>query len=164
MTVIHLETWIGTPIEQCFDLARNIDLHVESTAGTKERAVAGVTSGLIGLDQLVCWEAFHFGIRQSVTMKVTEYERPGCFVDEMVCGPFKSIKHIHEFTEGNGKTLMTDVFQYEVPAGILGRLVDHVLIAPHMRSLLRQRAVFLKRVAEQTMDPIAAPRTFGPHQ
>ena len=163
MTVIHLETQIGAPIEQCFDFARRVDLHVQSAARTRERAVAGVTSGLIGLDQWVTWEAFHFGVRRSMTMKITEFERPTRFADEMVRGPFKSIRHVHQFTERNGVTRMTDVFQYEVPAGIVGRLVDYVVLAPYMRNLLTERARFLKRLAEQTTDQGDGPRTFGPH-
>src|SRR5437870_4148666 len=130
MTFIRLETAVGAPIERCFDIARSVEQHVQSTARTGERAVAGVTSGLIGLHQCVTWEAVHFGIRWSLTMRVTEYDRPRWFVDEMVRGPFASIRHVHAFTKNLGKTLMTDLFEYEVPLGILGRIVDCLLIAP----------------------------------
>jgi hypothetical protein len=47
MPVIYLETLVNAPPEVCFDLARNIDVHAMSTSSTKERAVAGRTSGLI---------------------------------------------------------------------------------------------------------------------
>jgi hypothetical protein len=47
MPIITLKTEIHAPIERCFDLARSIDLHQLSTAGTRERAVGGVTSGLL---------------------------------------------------------------------------------------------------------------------
>ena len=64
MPVIDFLTSIAAPPEICFDLARDIDLHVESTPGTNERAVAGVTSGMIGLDQEITsmdvrWVTFH---------------------------------------------------------------------------------------------------------
>lgn len=39
MPVIELFTSITAPPEICFDLARDIDLHVRSTPGTNERAV-----------------------------------------------------------------------------------------------------------------------------
>jgi hypothetical protein len=51
LPVIDLETWINAPIDRCFDLSRDIDLHMQSTAHTHEVAVAGVTRGLIGLDE-----------------------------------------------------------------------------------------------------------------
>ncbi len=53
MPRIEIETWIAAPTDLCFDLARDIDLHIRSTDGTGERAVEGVTSGLIGLGEFV---------------------------------------------------------------------------------------------------------------
>ena len=60
MATIRLETLIPAPIERCFDLARDIDLHVRSTAHTREVAVAGVRTGLIGPGDEVTWEGIHF--------------------------------------------------------------------------------------------------------
>jgi hypothetical protein len=57
MPIIELTTEIRAPIERVFDLARSIDLHVKTASGTDERAVCGVTTGLIGPDQEVTWEA-----------------------------------------------------------------------------------------------------------
>jgi hypothetical protein len=44
--VIRIETFIQAPPEQCFDLARNVEAHVASTAATGERAVSAVASYL----------------------------------------------------------------------------------------------------------------------
>src|SRR6266700_2160578 len=101
MTVIRLRTPIRAPIARCFDVARDIDLHVRSTAGTNEEAIAegGVTSGLLGPGEWVTWRARHFGVAQSMTMRMAEFERPHRFVDEMVRGPFRRIRHVHDFTD-----------------------------------------------------------------
>src|SRR5437867_5475060 len=93
MPIIYLETMMDAPIERCFDVARSIDLHQGSAAKTSERAIAGVTSGLIGPGQTVTWEAVHFGIRQRLTTRITEYRRPYLFTDEMVRGAFRSFVH-----------------------------------------------------------------------
>jgi hypothetical protein len=45
MPVIVLRTRVAAPPRRCFDLARDVDLHERSTAASRERAVAGVTSG-----------------------------------------------------------------------------------------------------------------------
>src|ERR1700743_832336 len=45
MVSIVERTSIHAPIERCFYLSLNIDLHQQSTAQTQERAVAGVTTG-----------------------------------------------------------------------------------------------------------------------
>lgn len=84
MPTIRLETRIAAPIDTCFDLARNIDVHTRSAVRTSERAVAGITTGLIGLNDTVTWEAVHFGIRQRLTVWITEFARPHMFTDEMM--------------------------------------------------------------------------------
>lgn len=57
MPVIRVETLIAAPIERCFDLMRDVDVHTQSTAGTQERAVAGVTTGLLKAGDEVTWKA-----------------------------------------------------------------------------------------------------------
>jgi hypothetical protein len=73
MPVIIVETHIRAPIERCFDLSRDVDLHVKSTAHTREVAVAGVTTGLIGPGEEVTWQATHFRIRQKLTVRITAW-------------------------------------------------------------------------------------------
>ena len=76
MAIIELTTEIDAPIGRVFDLARSIDLHTNSTSKTGERAVAGVTSGLIGAGEEVTWRARHFGVWQSLTVRVKCSSRP----------------------------------------------------------------------------------------
>lgn len=97
MPVLRIETYINALPEVVFDLARNIDVHTESTAATHEKAIAGVTSGLISLGETVTWRARHFGIWFTLTSKITAMELPVSFTDEMMSGPFKSMKHNHYF-------------------------------------------------------------------
>ena len=97
MPTIRLETFINASPERCFGLSLNVDLHHHSVAHTHERPVAGVTSGEMKLGDTVTWEAVHFGIKQHLTSKITAYERPYRFTDEMIRGAFQEITHIHEF-------------------------------------------------------------------
>src|SRR5436305_757280 len=112
MPTIRLETIIKASPERCFDLSISVDLHQNSMSHTGERAVAGVTSGLLELGDTVTWEAKHFGIRQHLTSRISEYDRPHRFVDEMVQGIFKKIWHLHEFHPCNDGTWMIDVFEF----------------------------------------------------
>lgn len=73
MPIIKISLFIKAPIQVCFDLSRSIDLHMESTSHTNERAIKGRTSGLIELGETVTWEATHFGIRQQLTSIITEF-------------------------------------------------------------------------------------------
>jgi ligand-binding SRPBCC domain-containing protein len=148
MPVIELATPIAAPVERVFDLARSIDLHTSSTSGTGERAVAGVTSGLIGMGQEVTWRARHFGIWQSLTVRVTAFERPTHFADAMVRGAFRSMEHHHHFEEADGRTLIRDVFRFRSPLGILGRAADAVFLTRYMKAFLVERNRVLKATAE----------------
>ena len=68
--MIKIETRIDASIETVFDLARSIDLHVQSTAQTNEKTVAGCTIGLISLGESVTWEATHFGVKQRLATQL----------------------------------------------------------------------------------------------
>ena len=124
MPTIHLETFINAPTELCFDLARSVEVHTASTAATGERAVAGVTSGLMSLGDEVTWEAKHLGIRQHFTSKIVAFDRPRMFIDEMRRGIFKRFHHEHLFEPAQeGGTLMIDKLHFASPLGMLGRAV-----------------------------------------
>ena len=99
MPKIELHTFINADKKIVFDLSRSIDLHKISTKHTNEEAIAGVTSGLIGLNETVTWKAKHFGIYQLLTSKITEFESPNYFTDEMENGAFKWFRHQHIFVQ-----------------------------------------------------------------
>lgn len=148
MPIIELTTIIYAPIERCFDLSRSIDLHKISTEHTLEEAIAGVTTGLIGLNESVTWRAKHLGVIQTLTTRITEYEFPTIFVDEMVDGAFKRFRHEHHFEELNNGAKMIDVFNYTSPFGFIGKLADLVFLKNYMTKLLMKRNACIKEFAE----------------
>lgn len=148
MPIIRLETYIKAPPERCFDLSLNIDVHHQSVVHTHERPVAGVTSGMMHLGDTVTWEAVHFGIKQHLTSKITAYERPYRFTDEMIQGAFRDMTHLHEFMAQPPGTLMIDIFTFHAPLGPLGRLAEVLFLTRYMRGLLLGRNSYLKQVAE----------------
>ena len=150
MPTIRIATSIDAPAERCFDLARDVGAHLRSTAGTGERAVGGVTIGLLELGDEVTWEARHLGIRQRLTARISRFERPVLFEDVMVRGAFASLRHVHEFLPRDGGTTMIDTFTFTSPLGPVGAIVDRLFLAGYMRRLLVSRANELKRMAESS--------------
>ena len=149
MPTIVLITKINAPVEIVFNLSRSIDLHIESTKQTGERAIGGRTNGLIGLNETVTWRAKHFGIWQNLTSKITVFNPPNLFVDEMVSGAFKSFRHEHHFTAVDaGHTLMKDIFVFESPYRLLGTLVNWLVLKRYMTRLLLKRNEVIKVAAE----------------
>lgn len=47
MPIIRHKQFIRAPIKECFDFARNVDIHIKTTSKTKEKAVGGVKESLI---------------------------------------------------------------------------------------------------------------------
>lgn len=148
MPRIELQTVIKADKKVVFDLSRSIDLHEISTEHTNEKAIAGKTNGLIGLNETVTWRAKHLGIYQKLTTKITEYNYPNYFADEMISGAFKSFKHGHYFSDFESGTLMVDIFDYTSPLGVLGRLADSLFLKNYMKTLLENRNKVIKAFAE----------------
>ncbi|MEZ4524247.1 MAG: SRPBCC family protein [Thermomicrobiales bacterium] len=145
---INITTWIDASPETCFDLSRSVEAHIQSTPGTAERAIDGVRTGLLGTGDHVTWEAVHFGCRWQMTVGITDYDRPRYFVDEMIDGPFRSMRHFHGFLPDGSGTKMIDIFSFSSPAGWAGRIVDSLVLDRYMRRLLTQRIEILKATAE----------------
>jgi ligand-binding SRPBCC domain-containing protein len=145
---LELSTTITATAERCFDLSCDIDVHAGSMAASQERAVAGVTSGPIGLGQEVTWEARHFGVRWRVTSRITEFDRPRRFVDEMQRGPFAWFHHEHRFEQHGNATTMVDIIDYGLPLGLLGAIADAAVVGRYLRRLIETRNRYIKQLAE----------------
>jgi len=106
-------------------------------------------AALVGyVSWVITWEAFHFWLKQQLTVKITKFNRPIFFEDEMLKGTFKSMRHEHHFELSGGITIMTDRFEYTAPLGIIGKLFDLIILKNYMTFLLETRNNLLKSLAE----------------
>ncbi|MEK3934658.1 SRPBCC family protein [Sporosarcina sp. FSL W7-1349] len=148
MPVIEHEISIDASIQVCFDLARTVEIHSGKTMLTKQKAIGGVTSGLMGLGDSVTWEVSHFGIKQKLKSRIIEMDNPCKFTDAMVQGPFQSFQHTHEFIPSGTGTRMKDTVSYQSPFGIFGKVADLLFLENYMRQFIAQHAQKVKRAAE----------------
>ena len=152
MPLIETMTVIKADLKTCFDLARNIDIHQKSLQYSNKKAIGGKVAGLIELDEWVCFEAKHLGFVQHLTSKITEFDAPNYFVDEMILGAFKSFRHEHHFHEMKNETIMVDVFNFESPYGVLGKFANWLFLEKYIANLLATRNRFLKQYAEEASE------------
>ena len=137
-------TVLAIGVQEAFDRSRSIDAHTASMAASREQAVAGVTSGLIGLGEEVTWRAWHFGVPIRMTSRITRMESPNVFVDEQVAGPFASFRHEHRFeSDEHGGTVMADRVRFAAPLGIAGRAAE-LVVGPYLRRLIERRNAYLR--------------------
>ena len=150
MLTIELVTKIRASPDHCFDLFRDLDLHVKSMSGTAERAVAGRLHGPIELGERVTWSARHFGVAHEHEAEITAFDRPRHFRDEIVRGRFRRFVHDHYFEAHESGTRMLDVIEFESPFGLLGNVVDALILKRYLTRLIQHRNAFVKGVAEST--------------
>ncbi len=148
MAEILISTEINAPIQVVFNLSRSIELHVESTKRSGEKAVAGVTTGLINLHEEVTWQARHLFKTRLFTSRITAMNTPVYFCDEMQQGDFKKFLHEHFFETNKEGTLMKDRIVLEAPFGFLGRLVMALFLKNYIKRFLIERNQTIKQVAE----------------
>ncbi|XEC96525.1 cell division protein [Paenibacillus tarimensis] len=149
MVKVETQIIINAPIDLCFDLARDIGVHTQTVwKHTKEIAIDGIKHGPISKGETVTFQATHFLVRQKLTSKITEFARPYYFVDEMMKGAFKSLRHEHIFENMNGKTIMKDILIFEAPYGMIGRLVERLVLKHYMKRFLDYRNSNIKHIAE----------------
>lgn len=149
MPAFELSTVIRADPSAVFDLSLSVDAHTASMGGSQERAVAGVTTGLLGPGDWVTWRARHFGVPFRLTSAITAWDRPHRFVDEQRKGPFGYWHHEHRFESlADGSTRMDDRVTFASPLGPLGRAVDALLLARYMRRLIEARNAWLRETLQ----------------
>lgn len=143
-------TALPTPPALAFGLSVDIDEHLASMAASGEQAIAGVTTGGIGLGESVTWRARHFGIWFTMTSRITEWDPPRSFVDEQVHGPFARFRHEHRFEEVETGTQMVDDITFDAPMGPIGDLVERIVLGDYLRRLIEERNRHLAAAARRS--------------
>ncbi|MEV4576838.1 SRPBCC family protein [Nonomuraea jabiensis] len=155
MSRFEVTTLVLAPPPVVFDASLSVELHTSSMRGSREQAVAGVTSGVLSLGDQVTWRARHFGLTWHLTSTISAHVRPSYFVDEQVSGPFRHWRHAHTFEpahdSGVEATLMKDVVDFAAPAGPLGALADALVLRRYLTRLILLRNAYIKETTEAAM-------------
>lgn len=148
MHSIHLTTFIAAPVERVFDLSRSIGLHKISAINTDEKAVAGITAGLINENETVTWQARHLFKTRRFTSRISSMQKPHYFTDEMVSGDFKSFRHEHHFKVADNGSIIIDILNFEAPYGFIGRIFSSLYLKNYLEKFLIHRNAVIKDYAE----------------
>jgi ligand-binding SRPBCC domain-containing protein len=86
-------------------------------------------------------------IPQTWVTEITHVQEPNYFVDEQRFGPYKMWHHEHIFkqTEDNS-ILMEDIVSYAVPFGIIGRIVNKLIISKKINEIFNYRREVLEKM------------------
>lgn len=75
------------------------------------------------------------GIKMDWMTEITHVNPKEFFVDEQRIGPYKIWHHQHHFKAIDGGVEMTDIIDYAVPLGPLGKLVEPFLVRPKLKEI-----------------------------
>ena len=149
MPIIQETVHVRAPVARCFDLARNVDLHVDSSTGIAARAVGGRRTGLSGDGDWTTWSARFFGLRFRLTTRVAHFDPPRRFDDQLTHGLLRRFAHTYRCDPlPDGDCALSDHLTVEAPFPPLGRLVERLYLERRMRVLVRSRLLAIKQVAE----------------
>jgi ligand-binding SRPBCC domain-containing protein len=81
-----------------------------------------------------------FGVEQQLRFKVDRLVLGNSITYSQVEGPFRSWSHTLKFEDhGPDGTLVTDLIDYEMPFGLLGRLLDDLWWRQDLLQILKRR-------------------------
>jgi len=79
------------------------------------------------------------GIKMNWMTEITHVKDGEYFVDEQRFGPYALWHHQHHFKEIKGGVLMSDILDYAIPYGAIGRLANAVFVQKQVKKIFAYR-------------------------
>lgn len=86
------------------------------------------------------------GIKTKWVTEITHVVDGEYFVDEQRFGPYALWHHKHFIKEIEGGVEMEDIIDYKVPMGILGQMVNPILVRPKLEEIFKYRTQKLEEL------------------
>ncbi|HVS94560.1 MAG TPA: SRPBCC family protein [Mucilaginibacter sp.] len=80
-----------------------------------------------------------FGIRMNWMTEITQVKEKEYFIDEQRFGPYALWHHQHHFKETDGGVLMTDIVNYAIGWGFIGRIANSLVVAKKLENVFDYR-------------------------
>ena len=79
------------------------------------------------------------GIKLNWMTEITQVKDHQYFVDEQRFGPYALWHHQHHFKEIEGGVLMTDILNYAIPYGVIGRFTNKIFVGKKIKQIFEFR-------------------------
>lgn len=87
-----------------------------------------------------------FGIPLHWQTEIFKVNKPTMFADRQLKGPYKLWEHTHTFIEKDNGVWMKDEVKYQLPFGVIGKIVHQVLVRKKIENIFIYRAQVLKKI------------------
>ncbi len=81
--------------------------------------------------------------------EITHVDEPNYFVDEQRLGPYSFWHHKHYFKEVAEGVEVADVVDYALPLGLLGDLLNHLVVKQKLEHIFNYRSKVLKDIFKE---------------
>jgi ligand-binding SRPBCC domain-containing protein len=90
-----------------------------------------------------------YGVPLNWKTEITRWDPPSLFIDTQLKGPYSAWIHEHRFAEQDGKTIMHDTVDYDIPAGFLTPLINKFFIEKQINAIFAYRRREIERYFSQ---------------
>lgn len=87
-----------------------------------------------------------FGIKVRWQTEICRVENLKYFTDRQTKGPYKIWEHTHSFVEIDNGVLITDVVNYKLPLGFIGKIAERILVRKKINAIFDCRKNILKKL------------------
>ncbi|MEO5825983.1 MAG: SRPBCC family protein [Gemmatimonadales bacterium] len=132
-------TVLPADLQEVFDVfknPRNLEAFTPSWLGFR---ILSTSDEIVREGTRIRYRLSLAGFPISWESRITEYAELSHFADEQLSGPYKSWYHRHTFRAVPGGVEMTDVVEYALPFGGLGRLVHWLVVRHQLRAIFDYR-------------------------
>lgn len=138
---------IHAPIERVFHFHDDTKNLLQITPPHIKVRIDSIGAPGLGFEALLTVRQFGFA-RMRWHVRITRYDAPCAMTDTQISGPFHSWTQHRFFREVEGGTELTDVVEYRLPFGVLGRLADALLVRREIAKMFAYRQAATKRLLE----------------
>jgi len=146
MAVIHNEIIINAPISKIWEVLINIEeLDKYDPTVKKSTALSAIKSGIGAKRKVLMLDGKNWFDEECTVLRKNEelcYELKACSF------PIHNLKHTYRFQENNGQIKVYQVMEYTVKYGILGKLMDFLIIRKQSDSGIKKFFGGLKNYME----------------
>jgi ligand-binding SRPBCC domain-containing protein len=86
------------------------------------------------------------GVKLSWVSEITFVKENSYFVDEQLSGPYALWHHKHFFEATEDGTKMTDVVHYALPFGLIGRIMNTLVVKNELKDIFEHRRVTVDKM------------------
>jgi ligand-binding SRPBCC domain-containing protein len=135
---IHRKQWVPQPVEKVFEFFAKAE-NLEELTPPFLRFQITIAPPRMEAGARIEYKLRVHGLPIRWRTIIEEWNPPKQFVDNEEKGPYKLWHHTHRFWEENGGTWIEDTVRYALPFGLIGRIVNRVMVSRDVDTIFDYR-------------------------